>query len=135
MVAGLVKGLLGSAKTGISGTPRWAKAGFSGLATGGFIGFGTYVESFGAGKTYGQGVALAKGIGYTLPYVGLAMMAYDIGKMGGNAAYDHQMGKRRSSFTRGFQDPFGTAATMRQRSQHNLNRGRSSLGSEAFLFH
>lgn len=126
---------MGTAKSGVQAAPRWAKAGFKGLAMGGMVGFGTYFESMGVGKSHGQGIAVAKGIGYTLPYVGMAMFAYDVGKMAGDAAYDYQMGKRRSSFTQGFQDPFGNAATMRQRSQHNLNRGRSSLGSEAFLFH
>jgi hypothetical protein len=128
-------GVSGWARTGFSGLAKGGFIGFSGLAKGGFIGFGMYVEAMSTGREYGMGAGLARGAAYSVPYVGIAMMAYDIGKMVGNAAYDYQQAKRRSSFTRGFQDPFGTAATMRQRSQYNLNRGRASLGSEAFLFH
>lgn len=133
--SGGIKGLAANAAARGGGVSGWARTGFSGLAKGGFIGFGMYVEAMSTGREYGMGAGLARGAAYSVPYVGIAMMAYDIGKMVGNAAYDYQQAKRRSSFTRGFQDPFGTAATMRQRSQYNLNRGRASLGSEASLFH
>jgi hypothetical protein len=111
------------------------RSGLAGLVKGGFIGFGIYTEMMSTGKEYGMGAGFIRGAAYSVPFVAGAMTLYDFGKMGANAAYDYQQAKRRSSFTRGFQDPFGTAATMRQRSQYNLSRGRASLGSEAFLFH
>ena len=113
----------------------WVKPGFGALVKVGIPGFGIYYEAMTTGQTYGIGAGILKGAAYALPGIGGAMVMYDIGKMAGNAAYDNQQAKRRSSFTTGFQDPFGTAATMRQRSQHNLSRARNSLGSEGFLFH
>lgn len=118
-----------------TGVRHWMKTGMSGLMKGGMVGFGLYFEAVTSGREYGMGYGLARGAAYSVPYVGAAMMLYDIGKGIGNTMFEHQQAKRRISFSRGFQDPFGTASTMRQRSQYNLNRGRASLGSEAFLFH
>lgn len=130
-----IRALAGQAAAKGGGISGWMKAGGGALAKGGFIGFGLYTEAMITGREYGMGAGLAKGAAYAIPYVGAAMMLYDVGKGIGNAANEAQRAKRRSSFGQGFQDPFGTAATMRQRSQYNLNRGRASLNSEAFLYH
>lgn len=117
------------------GLVGWGKAGFSGLKKAAFPALFMYQEAMTSGKEYGMGYGLLRGASYSIPFVGEAMMLYDVGKMAGDYMYQRQQSKRRSSFTRGFQDPFGNSATMRQRSQYNLNRGRASLGSEAYLFH
>ena len=94
-----------------------------------------YQEAMTSGREYGYGYGMLKGAAYSVPYLGQAMMLYDLGKTVGNYFYDKQQSKRKLSFTSGFQDPYGTAATMRQRSQYNIQRGRATLGSEAYLFH
>jgi len=107
-----------------------------GAAMVGMTGVGIYFESMSTGREYGQGAAIARGVGYSVPYLGIAMMGYDVFKMAGNAAWDYQKNQRVSSFSRGqVPDLLGTRATMRQRSQQSLGRGRASLGSEARLFH
>ncbi len=118
-----------------SSVHQWFGGGFKGLARGGVVGLGVAFELSGPSRQYGTGYAIGRGIGYSIPTVGTAMMIYDIGKSLGDAAWDYQRQKRQSSFTRGFQDPYQTAATMRARSQYNLSRGRASLSSEAYLFH
>ena len=130
-----IQQIAGKAAAHGGGIVGWAKAGATGTFKAGIYGFGIYSELMSTGQEYGMGAGLLRGASYALPYVGEAMALYDIGKMVGDYAYQQQQSKRRSSFTRGFQDPFGNAATMRQRSQYNLNRGRASLGSEGFLFH
>lgn len=127
----MFKGILEAAK---SLGPKGLKAGFGGLAKAGFVGFGLYTEVM-TNREYGVGYGLARGAAYSVPFVAGAMLMYDAGKGIGNLAYEHQKSKRRLSWGQGFQDPFGSAATMRQRSQYNLNRGRALLGSEAMLFH
>ena len=135
MIANLVRQMAEASIRNTSAIASWTRTGFSGLAHGGMVGFGIYAEELSTGREYGAGLAAIRGVGYATPYVGVAMMLYDVGKTIGDTAYSYQQAKRRSSFTHGFQDPFGTASTMRQRSQHNLNRGRASLGSEAYLYH
>lgn len=133
--SGGIKHMAGRAAASGGGAVGWAKAGFKGLGKAGIFGLGMYFETVTTGQEYGLGAGLVRGAAYSVPYVGIGMMLYDVGKMAGDYAYQTQQAKRRSSFTKGFQDPFGNAATMRQRSQYNLNRGRASLGSEAYLFH
>lgn len=118
-----------------AGTSSWIRGSFGGLATAGMVGFGIYAEWHSTGKEYGRGAGVIKGAAYSVPFIGGAMLMYDLGKMSGDTAYQHQQGKRRSSMGNGFVDPFGNAATMRQRSRHNLSRGRSALGNEGYLFH
>lgn len=128
--------ITGAIKSTIQGSfKNWAQGGFRGLAVGSATGIGLYSEYLTTGREYGYGAATIRGLAYSLPTVGTAMLAYDIGKMIGDTAYNYQQSKRRLSFTSGFQDPYGNAYTMRQRSQYNLQRGRASLGSEAYLFH
>jgi hypothetical protein len=78
--SGGIKGLAASAAARGGGVSGWARTGFSGLAKGGFIGFGMYVEAMSTGREYGMGAGLARGAAYSVPYVGIAMMAYDIGR-------------------------------------------------------
>lgn len=106
----------------------------SGVFTG-LVGLGLYMEMMGPGKEYGMGVGIARGLAYATFAPGMALMAYDIGKGLGDSAYTTQQARGKSSFTQGQPDLLGTRATMRQRSQQSLGRGRASLGSEARLFH
>lgn len=112
----------------------WAGKGLSKVPAVGFGLWGLYTEVNTTGKEYGLGAGIAKGLAYNIPYVGIGMLAYDGIKDIGDWAYSAQRAKRKSSFTQGFSDPYSTAATMRQRSQYNINRGRASIGSEANLF-
>ena len=102
----------------------------------GFGAFSLYTEYMSTGKTYGTGAGLISGVLYTLPGLTVPLLAYDLAKGIGDAAYQSQKGRTRSSFsTASMNDPYGNNYTMRQRSQQNLSRGRASLGSEARLFH
>lgn len=106
--------------------------------TAGFGGLTMWSEYHTTGKEYGQGAAALKTAIYMAPtgiVGGLAIAGAEMGYHLGNHMYKTQMNKRKSSFGQGFKDPFGNAATMRQRSQYVLQRGRASLGSEARLFH
>jgi hypothetical protein len=109
-----------------------------GLAlTAGFVGLGVYAEAMTTGKEYGYGAGIAKGLLYSVPYITAASFVYEAGKGIGNAAFDHQKSKRQTSFAKppGTPDLFGHMYTMRQRSAHNLSRGRSLVGQEARLLH
>jgi hypothetical protein len=117
------------------GVRGWSRAIGGTAVTGGFIGLGFYSESLTTGEEYGQGAGIIKGALYMVPWVNAALTIYNLGQAAGDMLYNNQQARRRTSFGRGFQDPFGNAATMRQRSQYNLNRGRASLGSEAALYH
>lgn len=130
MISNIIKSAQALPKTTASLAGKSVAVGFAGLTF--------WSESHSTGKEYGQGTALLKSAMYLAPtgLVGAGLiMGAEIGYSMANEAYKTQMNKKKSSFTRGFNDPFGNAATMRQRSQYVLQRGRSSLGSEARLFH
>lgn len=144
MFGNLLRMITGSTKAAVPIAEAASKGGIRGWASTsigktlgaginiGFIGMSVFTT----GKEYGYGAGLAEGLMYaTTGPLGHAVFVGSLVKGVGDAAEEHQKGRTKSSFTRGFQDPYGNAATMRQRSQYNLNRGRSSLGSEAYLMH
>jgi hypothetical protein len=140
MISNLFKAAMSKASSirgAATAAPGWMKQSLRkapGLALIG--GFG-YMELMSTGREYGYGAGLATAAMYSINGpVGLGVMAFSIGKAIGDMSYESQKVKRTSSFStaKNF-DPWGTGATMRQRSQYNLSRGRSALGNEGYLFH
>lgn len=120
-------------KAGFSSTRNYLGGGFKGLFKVGIGTIGLYTEL--QDRELGTGLSIARGLGYMHPVFGTGLLAWDLTKGIGNAVYANQQSKLKSSFGKGISDPYGNIATMRQRSAYNLNRGRSGLNSEAFLFH
>lgn len=111
-------------------------SGLLGKAAGGAL---SVFSVYGANKTYGDeygtGAATLYGLATLNPWLSAAAF---VGEVGHSAlSYGHQKyhERRRLNFGAPVSDPFGTQATMRQRSLENLSRGRASLGNEARLHH
>ncbi len=131
MIRNLIKAAVSAGRAApAAGVGILGKGMFTGL-----VGVGLYFEMMGPGKEYGMGVGIARGVAYATMAPDMALMAYDMGKSIGDTAYASQQARGKSSFSQGQPDLLGTRATMRQRSQQSLGRGRASLGSEARLFH
>lgn len=118
----------------------WAKKGFTGLATAGSIAMGTTFGYYSYGHQYGTGTAALYGLASAFPITSIPLTILETGKRAGDALYQSQQAKRRSSFVKNqIDDRFGTISMMRQYSGQQMRRDHSSaqrvLGNEAVMLH
>ncbi len=120
----------GGAKVVASGPGAWTWKGVKGAAKGTFS---AGMLAMGVGHENGAGYGMGAQALYLVPGLTLPLLAFDVGEMAleyGNHNYE---ANRKLEMFSPVPDLFGHTSTMRQRSLHSLDRGRSSLGNEARL--
>ncbi len=107
--------------------------GVKGIGKGTMAMAGVGLTAMSEGPEHGWGFGVAKGLAYLGPMAGIggAVWAYDISYAALNYGHDRYKRSRSLEMFSPVQDLYGHSATMRQRSLHTLDRGRSVLGSEA----
>lgn len=123
----------GMAKGAVYGAHKYVGGGFGGLLKLGMGGLVVGSTMMTDGKEYGMGFGAVKGLAYMTPYLGGAMMAYDLSTAAleyGNEVYKKN---RKLEMFSPVADMWGHSRSMLSRSISNLDRGRAILGSEAQL--
>ena len=122
--------------------PKTLGRGSLGLIVAAGTGVSVYAGYKDHGETYGAGAGIAAGLGeaalftvlppmISIPAAGLYFGGVALKDFG----QDIYRKNRRVNLGQHMHDPFGSLATMRQRSSTTLDRGRASLGNEARLLH
>lgn len=118
---------------------KYFKGGAAGLFKGGLYGVGVAASYYTYKDTLGAGGATLYGIGASLPYLGMGILAGEVVHTSleyGNSVFQRN---RQLEFGRPNQDMFGTGHQMRIHSMQSLSRSRSStqrfMGNEAMHFH
>lgn len=138
VAGGVFKTLQGAAGAAVQAPVRGGMGliGVAGTAFGMYSSMTMYSDKYGAGGAAAIGLGEAA-LFTVLPFTTGLLAAGAIYGLPALADYGQDVYKRSRRLNMGqpMHDPFGTMATMRQRSAQTLQRGRAVLGSEARLYH